>query len=333
MRFANPLLLNLLFLLPLLALFYAFSFRSKRRAKERWGRIELIERISSPLHKGIFCLKLFLLFGSIFFLILALSRPQWGKKPIKVMEKGEDIVFCIDTSLSMDVQDIKPSRLKRAKEEIKAMLERMRGHRIGLVAFAGKSFIECPLTLDYCAFRIFLDVLNSQLIPQPGTDLEGAIKTALSLLTSREARTGADKAIILVTDGEGHQGDPLVAARIARRKGVRIYPLGMATVEGGLIPLYNEQGEIKGYKRDKQGSLVVSKLNEPLLQQIAEISRGNYYRFHSGEGFQKVFKAISSLRKQKYKEEVQVEYRDRYQYFVFIAFLFLSVEFLLTERR
>ena len=256
-----------------------------------------------------------------------------GKKPIKITRKGIDIIFCVDTSLSMNAQDIKPNRLMRTKQEISSFLKKMGGNRVGLVAFAGESFVQCPPTLDKSALRIFLDVLDTDLIPQAGTNLEKPIKLALSLLAKKETQTGADKAIILITDGESHLGNPLSAANLAKRKKVRIYTIGIGSISGEPIPVYDEKGDVKGYKKDKQGKIVMSKLNADILQRIAAVSGGEFYHFvSSGSEVDKIISSLSHLHKEKFKQKIEMEYKDRFQYFLLFALVFLGAEFVLRER-
>lgn len=334
MHFANPLILNFLFLIPLLAVFYIFCSCYQKKVKQKIGNLDIIEKISSPLRKGIQKLKIFLVFASIFLIILCLSRPQMGKKPIKITRKGIDIVFCVDTSLSMNAQDIKPNRLMRTKQEISSFLKKMGGDRIGLVAFAGESFVQCPLTLDKSALRIFLDVLDTDLIPQAGTNLEKPIKLALSLLTKKEVQIEADKVIILITDGESHLGNPLSAANLAKQKKIRIYTIGIGSINGEPIPVYNEKRDVKGYKKDKQGKIVMSKLNADILQRIAAVSGGEFYHLvSSGSEMDKIISSLSRLHKEKFKQKIEMEYKDRFQYFLLFALIFLGVEFVLRERR
>jgi Ca-activated chloride channel family protein len=245
--------------------------------------------------------------------------------------EGVDIVIALDCSHSMLAQDFKPSRLEKAKQEMNGLISRMRGDRVGLVAFAGVAFIQCPLTLDYSAAGMFLDIMDENLIPRPGTAVGDAIRTSIAAFNQKERKY---KVLILLTDGEDHGSDPLKAAEEAAAEGIRIYTIGIGSVQGEPVPVKNKRGMVTGYKKDREGSVVVSKLDQTTLQKIALTTGGKYYHATSGEmELEKIYSEISKMEKKELEGKLMTQYEDRYQIFIFLAIVCLTIEFLLSERR
>lgn len=266
-----------------------------------------------------------------FFLLFSLARPQLGTKLTLMKREGVDIVIALDCSFSMLAEDFKPNRLEKAKQEVKGLIARMQGDRVGLVAFAGVAFVQCPLTIDYSAAQMFLEIMDINLIPQPGTAIGDAIRTSIKAFNQKERKY---KVLILLTDGEDHDSDPLKAAEEAAQEGIRIYAIGIGSTQGEPIPLRNEREDVTGYKKDEEGSVVVSKLDEITLQKIALTTGGKYYHATSGEmELDKIYDDISKMEKKELEGKLTVQYEDRYQYFLFISVLLLVAEFLLSERR
>ena len=321
----------LLILLPLLLVFYWFVFRTKRKAKERFGNLALIEKLSLSFSPKKQRWKVALLLLGVFFLLFSLARPQLGTRLTLMKREGVDIVIAIDVSLSMMAEDIKPSRLEKAKQEVNGLISRMRGDRVGLVAFAGVPFVQCPLTLDYSAAKMFLDIIEVHLIPQPGTVVGDAIRASIKVFNQKERKY---KVLILLTDGEDHDSDPLGAAEEASKEGIRIYTIGIGSVQGEPIPLRDGRGQVTGFKKDKEQSVVVSKLDEVTLQKIALTTGGKYYHATSGEmELDKIYDDISKMEKKELEGKLMTQYEDRYQYLLLVSVILLSVEFLLSDRR
>ena len=321
----------LLILLPLLIVFYWFVFRMKRRAKERFGNLGLVEKLSLSFSPKKQRWKVALILLGTLFLLFSLARPQLGTKLTLMKREGVDIVIAMDVSFSMMAEDIRPNRLEKAKQEVNGLIGRMRGDRVGLVAFAGVPFVQCPLTLDYSAAKMFLDIIDVNLIPQPGTAIGDAIRTSIGAFNQKERKY---KVLILLTDGEDHDSDPLGAAEEASKEGIRIYTIGIGSVVGEPIPLRDSQGRVTGFKKDKEEGVVVSKLDEVTLQKIALISGGKYYHATSGEmELDKIYDEISKMEKKELEGKLLTQYEDRYQYFLLISVILLCVEFLLSERR
>jgi len=264
-------------------------------------------------------------------LVLVLARPQFGIKEEEIKRKGVDIMVALDTSLSMAARDIQPSRLLKAKSEISHLLDMLQGDRIGLVAFAGDSFVQCPLTLDYGAARLFLDIMDPGIIPTPGTSISEAIKTASGAFSKKEQKY---KVLILFTDGEEHEGEAIKSAQDAAEEGIRIYAVGMGSPKGEPIPILNENGEKTGYKKDSQGNVVMSRLNEPVLQKIALMTGGKYYRATpDGKELETIYQDIRKMEQKELASKQFTQYEERYQGFLLVAIIILIVEALLVDRK
>ena len=264
------------------------------------------------------------------FLILALCGPEWGYQWQETNRKGLEIVIALDTSNSMLATDIKPNRLERAKLAIKDLLSKLEGDRVGLVAFSGTSFLQCPLTFDYNAFGIALDALNTSSIPMGGTAIGEALVTAQNAF---QAGANGSKIVIVMTDGENHEGDPVSIAREAAKKGVTLYTIGIGSPEGELIVITDSRGN-SSYLKDQNGNVVKSTLNESILREMAAAGNGAYVR-GSGitMGLQELYdKKLVKLDKTQSKSNWIKRYINRYQIPLFIALVFLLAELILGNR-
>lgn len=328
-RWGHPAILYLLILVPLLALlFHWIKGIRGRRQRESFASTSLMVIIAPRLSLFRQRFKDFLILGALALVILALADPQVGTRIEEVKREGIDLVIAVDVSNSMLARDIAPSRLEKAKHEVRGMLDRLEGDRVALVAFAGKAVVECPLTLDYGAAEIFLDVLEPGLISLPGTSLTDAIRTSLSAF-QEDSRAG--KAILLITDGEDHGRDVSSAIKEAAEKGVVIHAVGIGSPQGVPIPQGEQGGE---FKKDREGNVVVTRLDEATLQQIATETGGVYQRCSTGQDeLNAVFAALSGLEKGELGMKKFTRYEHRYQPLLLLALLILVIEFLLTDRR
>jgi len=325
MQFFRPEFFLWLWLIPAAGLVFFLASRIWLSRIKKFGDIITVQTKLIPSYRssywrtrGLFVMLVFL------FSILALARPQWGEEKKKVERKGVDIIFLLDTSLSMLAEDIKPNRLEKAKLEIKSFVYRLEGDRVGMVAFAGAGFLQAPLTLDYSAFFLFLDAINTGYIPDPGTSLERAIRVALKSFPEESMK---HKAIILFSDGEDHEGSVEQAIQMAKDAGSRIYTIGTATAEGEPIPLKDDTGRKAGYKKDRQGQVVITKLNQPVLEKIAQETGGIYVPSTPGEQeIDLVLRHLESLGQRKFKEKIISEKEDHYQILIILAFLFLILD-------
>ncbi|MFQ5823682.1 MAG: VWA domain-containing protein [bacterium] len=329
--FANSDYLFILFLIPIFVAFFYFVFKWKKRAMRRFGNLELVEKLSRSTSRARQVLKATLILFGIIFMTLALARPQIGTRLEEVKREGVDIIVALDVSLSMLAEDIKPNRLAKAKHEISAFIDLLEGDRIGLIAFAGEAFVQCPLTLDYGAAKIFLEIMDPSLIPEPGTNLSEAITLAMKNFESQERKY---KVLVLITDGEDHGSDADKYAEAADREGVVIYTIGIGSPKGVPIPLYDERGNQKGLKKDRKGEVVLTKLDAITLEKIALSSGGKYYQSTTGEvKLELVYNEISKMEKKELASMKFSQYEDRFQYILIFAIFFLLIEVFIPERK
>ena len=269
------------------------------------------------------------LFLSLIFLIFAASGPQIGIRLAPLDRKGIDLVFAIDVSTSMNSEDVKPSRLEKAKFEISQMIQQLKGDRVAIIVFAGSSHMYLPLTIDYEAARLFLDQIDTKMIPTQGTALSMALETGLSAFSQDDSKY---KVLVLVTDGEDHEGKAIDLADQAAKRGMVIHTVGVGTLNGSLIPIIDKQG-IRDYKRDNTGKLITSILNETILYEIAEAGNGTYVRFdNKPANFKNITKAIDSMEKRILKSQVFSEYEDRYQSFAVISFSLMFIGMIIPTK-
>ncbi|MEA2040500.1 MAG: VWA domain-containing protein [Thermodesulfobacteriota bacterium] len=330
MTLAHPFALILLWLLPAAVLTMVFRNRQRKKAMEQFADTGLLGRLTGEEHKGRRFLKGIFLVGALGFIIVALAGPRWGSHYQEVSQKGVDIMVAVDVSPSMMVEDIKPNRLERARREILDFIRVVQGDRIGLTAFSGTAFVQCPLTLDYGALDMFMNMLSPDLIPVPGTDLGSAIETSLS---SFDFKSETDKVILLITDGEDNEKRGLEAARKAAKRGVKIFVFGIGDSAGGPIPGGTEKG---GFKKDKSGKLILSKLDEAGLEKIAATTGGTYARSVAGDLDLDIlyFDGIKSRTEAATLKSGKIKvYEERFTFFLLAAFLCLLIEGLIRERR
>jgi Ca-activated chloride channel family protein len=331
MKFAQPSILCLMALLPLLAVFFIVSFRMKRRLLDGIIAPAMQEKLISGLSFRREKTKLVLLFLVFIFLLLAWSGPLWGSRLVEVKQKGLDVFIAIDCSLSMNARDIKPDRLTRAKADMKDLIMRLQPNRIGIIAFSGSAFVQCPLTMDVDAALMFVDLIEPGLIPVPGTAVGEAIRLAARSFPSKEPRY---KALVLLTDGEDHSSKPLEAAQEAARDGIRIFTIGFGSTRGEPIPVLDEKGTLREYKKNRSGEMVLSKLNEADLIRIASVTRGEYYRAAGGGiAVDRVTGDILSMEKRQLKDRWENEMENRFQFPLVLALALLLWEFFLPERK
>ena len=329
LRFANQILLYLLLLLPVLVLFYYFAFRAKTKALQRFGNLELLQKLIKTTSRKRQMVKIVLLLTAVLFMVLALARPQIGTRFEEVKREGVDIFIALDVSTSMLAQDIQPDRLSKAKYEVEKLIDLFEGDRVGLIAFAGVAFVQCPLTLDYGAAKIFLDIIDPDLIPTPGTAISDAIKKAIDAFESTERK---HKVLILITDGEDHSGDALKLAEEAEKQGIIIHCVGIGSPKGEPIPV--DSNNSNDFKKDRQGNVVITKLDEVTLEKIALQTGGTYYRATGqGDFLEKIYEQIGKMEKKELGSRRFSQFEDRFQYLLIISLVLLVVEFLLSERK
>lgn len=302
----------------------------KRRALRRWGDLKLIEQMASSLDARKRRLKHGFAAFAVFFTVLALAEPRLPGKSVFVKSKGIDIVIAVDVSQSMLAEDVRPNRLEKAKLELQELVEKAKGDRIGVVAFAGQAYAQVPLTLDRAAVKLFIKTLSPALIPTPGTAIGEAVRAGLTLY---DEEPGGSKVMVLLTDGEDQGSDPLGAARAAGKKGVRVYAVGIGTPKGEMIPLRNGAGAVR-FKKDLRGATVVSRLDEKTLQAVAAETKGVYYRSQKGNlEVDRIYADLRGLTGRETGSGWVVEYEPLYGYPLCGAVMLLVAEMALSERR
>jgi Ca-activated chloride channel homolog len=325
-----PQLLWLLALVPAAIGFFIWALRRRREALRQFAEARLLAALTPDLDERRQRWRAALVVAAVGLLVLALAGPKWGFHWEEVHREGVDIVVALDTSRSMLAEDVKPNRLARAKLAVEDLVKRLKGDRIGLVAFAGSAFVQCPLTLDYDAFDESLHAVNVGIIPKGGTALTEAIKAGLDAF---EGRQGKHEALILITDGEDHEGHVEDAAKEAADRGVKIYTVGIGTADGDLIPI-TVDGQ-QNFLKDRRGQVVKSRLDEDTLQKIATTTGGAYVHATSGDfGLDTVYNEfIGKMEKRELKSTMERRYEERFQWPLLAALLLVALEPLIGDRR
>ncbi|MFQ5454626.1 MAG: VWA domain-containing protein [Nitrospirota bacterium] len=314
-----------------LSLFYFWVSKKRKRLKEIFAERGLLNILLSSANIAAQRQKAILITGGIFLCVLSLMRPEWGFHWEKVKRRGLDIIIAIDTSKSMLAEDVKPNRLERAKLAVKDMIKKLRGDRIGLAAFAGSAFLQSPLTVDYNGFILSLDSLATDTIPKGGTSLSSAIREAIKGYEGKEKKY---KVLVIITDGETHEGDPVKAAEEAKDAGIKIFCIGIGTKEGELIPVRDERGN-KVFLKDSRGNVVKSRLDETTLKKIALSTGGSYVRSTAKEfGLALIYRErLSKMEKKDIENKMVKHYEERFQLPLALALIFLLAEMFVNERK
>ena len=329
-RFAHTEYLYALFLvLPFLLIFWMYNIW-KKKAKKRFGDESVIEGLMPLVSDGKPLFKFILIIIAYIFLVIGIADPQVGSKLEKVKREGIDLMLVLDVSNSMLAEDIKPNRLERSKMAISNLIDKLEGDRLGIIIFAGNAYKQLPLTTDYSAAKLFLSAVDTKIVPTQGTAIGEAIEMAIKSFDDQEH----NKAIVIITDGENHEDDAVGAATQASEQGIKIFTIGMGLPEGAPIPLYNNYGTQTGFKKDRQGQTVITKLNEDMLRQIAAAGNGAYARANNAStGLRKIFEEISGIEKKEIETKQFTNYEDRFQIYLAIALIFLIVEMLIATRK
>lgn len=331
MRFAGIYYAYLLWLVIALIGFLFWANARKRKALEAFADKSLLAALTASFDARKHKIKQLLIVAALILMVFALMRPQWGFKWQEIKRRGLDILVAVDVSKSMLAEDIKPNRLERAKLALADFVKRLKGDRIGLIAFSGSAFTQCPLTVDYSGFLLSVESLGIDTIPKGGTSISGAIRQAIE---SYEGGLKKYKVLIIITDGEDHEGDSLKAAESAKDDGIKIFCIGIGTNEGELIPVADESGN-KAFLKDRGGSVVKSRLDEATLQKIALATGGSYVRSSSNEfGLDLIYKErLSGMEKRELESKMAKQHEERFQIPLVIAFLLLAAELLTSDRK
>lgn len=328
-RFAHPDFLYLLLLLPVLVLLFIVNEIRKSRALKRLGDVNLINGLVPEMSRIRPAIKFALEVIAIIAAIIMLARPQFGSKIEDVKKQGVEVMIALDVSNSMLAEDIQPNRLTRAKQAISRLVDDLENDKIGLIIFAGDAYIQIPITTDYISAKMFLSAINPDMVPKQGTAIGAAISLASKSFSPGE---GKSKSIIIITDGENHENDPLKEAADAAKEGIVIHTIGIGSTDGVPIPVVNNGR--KDYLKDVDGNTVITKLDEDILKKIALSTNGNYVRAsNSNIGLDEIFAQIKKMKKQDLESTMFTEYNDQFQIFAAIAILMLIGDFIIMERR
>lgn len=323
LRFEHPEYLYWLLIIPVLIIIYILMRLRQDKVFKRFADVEMRDYLMPQRsgRRGVFKFIVFLLM--IACLILGLANLQSGSKMEEVKREGIDLYIAVDVSNSMNAQDIVPSRLDRSKQAINKLISDLQGDRLGVIVFAEKAFVQLPITTDYAAAKMFLASVNTSSVASQGTAIGEAINLAMNSFSEDER----SKAIIIISDGEDHENDAAMsAAKEAAKKGIRIYTIGMGLPDGAPIPEYNQYGRMVGYKKDKSGNTIVTRLNEDMLRRIADAGGGMYVRANnSNVGLEKIYDDISKLDKTEIETQVFTDYEDQFQWFVGAGIILLLV--------
>lgn len=321
MKFASPEYFYLLVIIPILLAIYIYSNYRRKKNLKAYGDENLLKELMPDVSAYRPAIKFWLTLAAIALLVVALARPQFGSKKESITRQGIEVVIALDISNSMMAEDIAPNRLEKAKKIISRLIDKFENDKVGLIVFAGDAFVQLPITNDFISAKMFLETISPALISRQGTDIGGAISLAMKSFTPNE---GVGKAIILITDGENHEGGAEEAAKMAVEKGMNVYVLGVGSLDGAPIADGND------YRRDKEGNVVVTKLNEQMAQAVAQAGNGAYIRVDNTNNAQKILeKEVNKLAKADVTTEVYTEYNEQFEFITWLVFLLLVIEVLI----
>lgn len=326
-RFEEPTYLYLLLLLPLLVIFYLYSNYRRRKAIQRFGEPKLILQLMPAVSKYRPDIKFSLLLVSVGLCVILLARPQFGSKLETVKRQGVEVIIALDISNSMLAEDVQPSRLQKAKRLVSQLVDKMQNDKVGMIVFAGDAFTQLPITSDYISAKMFLESIDPSLISKQGTAIGAAINLAVRSFTPQE---GVGRTIIVITDGENHEGGVTEAAKNVVDKGIQINVLGVGMPDGAPIPVVGTND----YRRDRDGNIIVTCLNEQMCQEIAQKGNGIYVRVDNTNNAQKAIeKEINKMAKADVETQVYTEFNEQFQAVAWIILLLLLFEMFILERK
>ncbi|MFA8299223.1 MAG: VWA domain-containing protein [Hyphomicrobiales bacterium] len=330
-KFAHPLYLYALILVPVFIGVFIALMMWRRNAIKKFGERRLVDKLIPSYSRRRPTIKFIILMLAWIFLVVGVADPLTGSKLEQAKRKGIDVMIALDVSNSMLAEDIAPNRLANAKQVISKLINKLEGDRIGIVVFAGKAFLQLPLTTDYGAAKLFLSTIDTRSVGVQGT----AIGEALTLCQQSFDETKKhSKVILLITDGENHEDNAVTIASEIGKKGTRIFAIGMGSVDGAPIPEYNKYGVQSGYKTDRENNTVITRLDPKTLEEIAANGDGSYVRASNSRGwFSTIFKDIDSIQKGDIDSKKYIDYEDQFQYFIFIAILLLIIELFIFEKK
>lgn len=329
-RFANEIWLWALLVIPVLIVLFWLNARWRKRALQQLADANVLENLLPTMSKALPRWKRVLFTLAVAFVLIGIANPQIGSKYEEVKREGFELMICLDVSNSMLAEDLTPNRLERAKQAISRLVDRLKNDKIGVIVFAGDAYIQLPMTVDHSAAKLFLRSIDTDIVPTQGTAIGKAIELASS---SFSETTKANKSIIVITDGENHEDDALEQAAAVAENGIKVHTIGIGSVDGTPIPMY-KRGQMLGYRKDRDGNTVVTKLNETMLQQIAASGEGTYVRANNSRtGLNALMDELEGMEREEFGSKMFTSYEDRFQYFFAVALLLLIIELLLPSRK
>lgn len=328
-RIANPEYLYALLVIPALFVLFFYARIRRKKALANFGQKEILSVLAPNVSRSRPVIKFIVLMIGLASLIIGLARPQFGSKLKTEKREGIELIIALDVSNSMMAEDIQPNRLERAKRAISQLVDKLTDDKIGLIVFAGDAYTQLPITADYVSAKLFLNAISPQMVPTQGTAIGAAIELGIKSFNPQFA---GSKAMIIITDGENHEDDAVGAATEAAKQGVTVYTLGMGLPQGGPIP-DNRNGQ-RGYRKDRQGNVIVTKLDEAMLQKIAEAGKGAYIRANNSQvGLNNLFSEVNKMEKTELETQIYADYADQFQYFIAFGILMILADFLILDRK
>jgi Ca-activated chloride channel family protein len=329
-RFQNPEMIYLFVTALLLVMLFWMFIRWKKKALARFGKMEIINDLFPEVSHTRPTLKFWIRWVAFILLIIGLCGPLIGSKLEEVKRKGSDIIICLDVSNSMLAEDLIPNRLERAKQAISRLVDKLEGDRVGVIVFAGDAYTQLPITTDYAAAKLFLSQITTDIVPKQGTAIGIAIDLATTSFTDTVKKNSA---IVIITDGENHEDDAIESAKSASEQGIKVYTIGMGSEQGTPIPIYNNGAKV-GYRQDRSGQTIMTKLNSVMLEDVAEAGKGKFiHATNSDDGLSIVLKELSALDKKEFKAKMYTSFENQFQIFLAIALFLLIIDFIIGENK
>ena len=329
-RFESEIWLYVLLVIPALLLVFWFNARWRKKVLKQLGDANILQNLMPTLSTVLPRWKRLLFTLGLVFVLVGMANPQIGTKYEEVKREGFELMICLDVSNSMLAEDLTPNRLERAKQAISRLVDRLKNDKIGIVVFAGEAYIQLPMTVDHSAAKLFLRSIDTDVVSTQGTAIGKAVELAMS---SFSTNSKANKSIIVITDGENHEDDALNQAAAAVEEGIKVHTIGIGSLDGTPIPMY-KRGRMLGYRKDREGNTVVTKLNETMLQQIAASGEGTYVRANNSRtGLNALMDELEGMEREEFDSKMFTSYEDRFQYFIAVALLLLLIEVLLPSRK
>lgn len=328
-RFEHIEYIWLLVVILIFAVLFIVTTRINKRKSQQFADPQLLNKLQRKKSKNSGLIKLGVFILGFAFLVLGIMNLQFGSKIENVKREGIDVVLAVDLSNSMMSEDIKPNRLERTRQYLYRFIDHLENDRIGIIVFAGNAYVQMPLTIDYSAARLFVSNLNTTMVPTQGTAIGEAITLAREMYDKDE---GKHKALIILSDGENHEGNASEAAKEAAKEGIIIHTVGVGTLQGAPIPIYRGS-QIAAFQKDKQGNIILSKINESMLQEISAITKGTYFRMTNGsENIKQLINLLNRQDKKEIETRKVTNYDSKFQYFIGLALLMFLLEFLIPEQ-